>query len=242
MIISEILVKLLARWNTALFVEDGGDISLWFLVLLVVFCASYLFVDLASLEDGPAWDTVKFCPSLHPIQLLPALFCLSAFYLFLSYNFFFLCKSCCFSMLLMKLMNNEEQILAFIVVSFCFGVPILVRFLKEWRIFVFSWLFLPSELQHFTSLHSECNLDVFLHSKKKKISKAFIDKFDVLFWCLWSFVSVLVFWLLEFPQTYIILFVFILWCQIILHSFVLLLITLWFIFTYLQQIVHRYIH
>lgn len=180
------------------------------------------------------------CLLLHPTLPLPVLFFpLSAFSLFLSYNLFFSCKSCRFSMLLMKLMNSEELILAFIVVSFGFRVPVLVRFLKEWRIFVFLGMcsvdfFSPQNYNILPIYH-------FGHiSSWQKKFKSFIDKFHVLSRCLWGFLSVLVCWLLKFLQTYVVLFVFVLQCQIMLHVFALLFIKLWFIFIYLQKIVHRY--
>lgn len=86
-------------------------------------------------------------------------------------------------MLLMKLMNSEELILAFIVVSFGFRVPVLVRFLKEWRIFVFLGMcsvdfFSPQNYNILPGYH-------FGHiSSWQKKFKSFIDKFHVLSRCL----------------------------------------------------------
>lgn len=55
-------------------------------------------------------------------------------------------------MSLMKLMSSEKLILTFIVVSFSFGVPVLVRFLNKWSIFVLLSMcsVQHKEIQHFT--------------------------------------------------------------------------------------------
>lgn len=119
----------------------GGDISL---IFSVVGCLlSWLFIGRST--KSWRWTRLRYCEVLplsapYPASassLLPS-FCFLSFF---PTTYFFSCKSWCFSMLLMKLMTNEELILAFIVVSIGFKVPVLVRFLEAWRTLVFSWLF-----------------------------------------------------------------------------------------------------
>lgn len=174
-----------------------GDISLWFLVLFVVFWSSYLFVDLASLEDGPDWDTEKFCPSLHPTLPLPALFfSLSTFSFFLPYNLFFSCKSCCFSMLLMK-QQHDEQWRADTGIYSC-----VIWFWNSYS----SWIFegIENSCVQLTFLAQSYSIlpiytqsalwtYFFTHTHKKKKLKYFSDKFINFMFCLGVFEALYLF-------------------------------------------------
>ena len=102
----------------------------------VGFCASYWFVDPASLEEGLDWDTccsaTLSSASISSPSLLSSFFLSLSFQqqLFFSQQLIFSCMFGCFPMTQVKLVSSERLILTFIIVSFSFRVPVLVRFLK----------------------------------------------------------------------------------------------------------------
>lgn len=129
--------------------------SLLLVVLVVDLCASCWFVDPASLEEGLDWDALLFCLSLPLSFFFPSstslllLACLLACLVPFPFPFHFSSPLLCFPF--SSLSNNlifptnsvafpchqwnrwavKKLILTFVVVSFGFGVPVLVRFF--WR-------------------------------------------------------------------------------------------------------------